>query len=98
MSDFDLIMIIVAAPAATLAMLVYGFAAPWWRSWPGWAFFSTMLALTLLLDLTLFFKWWPGHMEAKIDVAHVVYVIVVAACWLKLYAVLRQQFNRHRRR
>lgn len=98
MNSFDVIVVILGAVPATLATLIYFVAAPWWRSWPGRAFFSTMLALALLLDLTLFFRWWPNHWPVKQDIAHGVYVLVAIACWLKLYAVLREQFKRHRRR
>lgn len=97
MSTFDLVVIWIAAIPATAALLLYGCLSAWWRFWPGRAFFSTMLAVALLLDLTIFFQRWHGHLAAKEDIAKGVYVVVAIACWLKCYAVIRQQIIRRRR-
>lgn len=96
--SIDLWLVVVAAIPATLALLLYGALAPWWRSWPGWAFFSTLLAVALLLDLTLVFTWSHFSPATEEGISRGVMGVVIAGCWLKFVAVLRQQILRHRDR
>lgn len=85
-----------AAPAATITPLLYAITAPWMRSLYGYAFLASTTALALLVDLTLFFHVWEGHIEAKKAISLAVYALVVLAVWLKLITVARAQVLRRR--
>lgn len=86
MTTIGLVLIFAAAVPATVVPVAYGLLLPWWRSWLGRAFMTEATALALVLDLSLAFRYWPGHDTIKGDVALAVYALIAAGCWMMLLA------------
>ena len=98
MSTETLALIIVwaAAPAATLVPIVYGLLQPWWRSLTGRALMTSTVGLALLIDLSLIFRAWDGHLQTKREIALAIYVLICAGSWLMLLALVRAQLRSRR--
>ena len=98
MSTETLALIIVwaAAPAATLVPIIYGITASWWRSLTGRALMTSAVGLALLIDLSLIFRAWDGHLQTKREIALVIYVLICAGSWLMLLALVRAQLRSRR--
>jgi hypothetical protein len=98
MSDvhIDLIILTGAAVAANLFCILYWITAPWYRSEVGRAAWSMTFSVALLLDTALVAYWF--HWTVPAWVAHVIYVVIFVACWLKFGAWLHEQVLKRRRR
>ncbi|WP_310962159.1 putative phage holin [Nocardioides terrisoli] len=88
--------IVAAAPAATAVPIVYAATARWWRSLIGRAMMTSAVGLALLVDLSLIFHGWSGHLGVKEAIALVVYGIVACGAWLTLFALARTQVLQRR--
>lgn len=84
------------APAATLIPLIYAATARWYRSLVGRAFMVSATGLMLLVDLSLTFRAWDGHIAFKQNAALCVYVLILVGLWLTLFALVREQVRRRR--
>lgn len=98
MQTLALWIIWAAAPPATMLVVLYAATAPFWRTSAGRALIVSKIALALLIDLTLLFHAVPGHIEAKMRIALVVYVLIAAGAWLMFLELVRAQVLRHRSR
>jgi hypothetical protein len=82
-----------AAPPATLVPILYGFTARWWASLSGRALMTSALGLALLIDLSLMFRSWEGHVDLKQRIALVVYALICVGAWLMLFSLIRVQWR-----
>lgn len=80
------VLILAAAPPATLFPLLYGLTAPWWRAWIGRALFASSLGLGLLIDISLLYKVFGDNYALRDVVRLSVYFIIVCGAWLTFTA------------
>lgn len=93
--DWAVCLVTAAAAAATLFVLLYGASAPWYRSVFGRALMTGEVALAVLLDLALWAHW--SHHTIPRWVVLTVYTLIAVGCWMRLGAVVHEQFWKRRR-
>lgn len=89
--------LIVAAVPATLAVLVYGLGAPWWRSLTGATMLGLTTCLAVILDLSVAVRILGRPFPGLVEVALVLYAGVAVFLWLLLALVVRAQLLPRRR-
>lgn len=95
-THIDVLILSVAAVAANLFCILYWVTAPWYRSEAGRAAWSMTFSVALLLDVALA-AYWRGWTVAP-WVSHLIYLVILVACWLKFGALIHEQVrNRNRR-
>ena len=82
--------------AATLFVLIYLLAAPFYRSEYGRASWTIMLALALLIDISLLAFWLEWTVAEWL--ARCIYVLISLGCLLKLWALVNEQLLKPRQR
>ena len=98
MSDthIDVVILTIAAVAANLFCILYWITAPWYRSEAGRAAWSMTFSVALLLDVALLAFWF--HWTVAPWIAHVIYLVILVACWLKFGALVHEQIRQRRDR
>lgn len=91
------LLILAAAPAATLFPIVYGFTSPWHRSLIGRALMTKAVGLALLIDISLLYKWLGDDYAARDIVRLTVYGLITAGVWLQFAALMVEKFGHARR-
>lgn len=95
------ILILLAAPAATLYPLLFCLTAPWrgagawWRSPIGRALMTKAMGLALLIDLALLHRVvepYPGQEAVRL----VVFSLIVAGVWMALGALIYEKHKASR--
>ena len=94
------LLVLVAAPPATLFPLIYGFTVRWWTFWIGRALLTSSVGLALLIDISLLYKWLGDDYLLRDIVRLTVYAIIAVGAWLKLASILieKRRSRRSRRR
>ena len=92
------LMILSAAPAATLFPLIYGFTVRWWTFPIGRALMVSSTGLGLLIDISLIYQWLGDDYFLRDVVRLSVYGFIVAGAWLKLIAILIEKSRGKRSR
>ena len=82
------LIVLLAAPPATLFPLLYGVTRPWWRSLVGRYVFTSALGLGLLIDISLLYNWLGDQYFARDIVRLTVYSLIAAGAWLSLLSFL----------
>jgi hypothetical protein len=82
------LLVLLAAPAATLFPLIYGFTVRWWTFWIGRALMVSSTALGLLIDISLIYNWLGDDYFLRDVVRLTVFGMIAAGAWLKLIAIL----------
>ncbi len=82
-------LVYLAWPATLLYPLIYGFTAPWWRSWIGRALMVEAVGVFVLLTFSVLYQWFgPGYWGR--DVIRITGMSVsLLGFWLVLFALLR---------
>lgn len=91
----DVFILTAAAVAANVFCILYWITAAWYRSEAGRAAWSMVFSVALLLDVALLAYWF--HWTVPPWAAHVIYLVICLACWLKLAALVHVQIRRRRR-
>lgn len=84
--------LIFAAVPATLAALLYGLLAPWWKSALGRILMSLMCSVAVLLDLTLVLNtYFSMNPTVALFIARAVFAMTGVVAWvLVAYIILAQ--------
>lgn len=84
------LLVIAAAPAATLFPFCYAWIARgvWWRTPIGRALMTSSTALALLIDISLVYKAFGDDYVLRDAVRLTVFALVALGAWLKLGALL----------
>lgn len=90
-------LIVIAAPAQTAFILLYGLGSPWWRSLIGRALFTKALGLAAIVDLSLAYHWFGDNYFLRDPVRIGVFVVIAVGAWLQLTAFVKQRLERRRR-
>lgn len=88
------ILVALAAPAATAFPIIYALTSPWWRSLLGWALMHAAVGLALLIDISLLYAWLGDDYAARDAVRLSVYALIVVGAWLQCAALLVEKFRR----
>lgn len=95
--DWGVFLITMAAIPSTLALLLYGCFAPWYRSVIGRARVIAEFGWVALLDLALYIHWTHWIPPRRLVLA--IYLVIAVGAWLWLGAVIHEQFwKRYQRR
>ena len=83
------ILVVAAAPAATVFPLMYAWVARgvWWRTPTGRALMTSSTGLALLIDISLAYKVFGDDYALRDVVRLTVYALIAAGAWLKLGAL-----------
>ena len=92
--DWGVVLITAAAVASNLALLLYGFSAPWYRSVFGRARVVAEVGFVALLDLALY-AHWTHHILPRWLVLSV-YTLIAAGAWMWLGAIVEEQLKRRK--
>lgn len=93
----NLVLLLIATPPATAFVLTYGLLLPWFRSWTGWALFTSSTGLALLLNANLWFRLYMWPLLAREGwLRVVVYAGIAVGAWL-MYGALTVTLLRARR-
>lgn len=92
------LLIVIAAPAATIFPLWYGLTVRWWTFWIGRALMMSSLGLGLLIDISLVYQWLGDDYFLRDIVRLTVYSIIAAGAWLKLISLAIEKFHARRHR
>jgi hypothetical protein len=90
------LLVLSAAPAATLFPLIYGLTVRWWTFWIGRALMVSSTGLGLLIDISLIYNWLGDDYALRDVVRLTVYAFITLGAWLKLVAILLEKFRSHR--
>ncbi|WP_067428394.1 putative phage holin [Nocardioides jensenii] len=93
-----LLLIVAAAPPATVFPLLYGLSAPWWRSLVGRALMTSSLGLAFLIDISLAYKAFGDNYALRDVVRLSVYALIVCGAWMQFLALavqLRRRLRKH---
>ena len=92
------ILVLVAAPAATLFPICYAWISRglWWRTPAGRALMVSSTALALLIDISLAYQWLGDDYAARDVVRLTVYALIATGAWLKLGALLWEHHKQRR--
>lgn len=84
------VLVIAAAPAATLFPFVYAWVARgiWWRTPTGRALMASSTGLALLIDISLVYKAFGDDYALRDAVRLSVYALIALGAWLKFGALL----------
>ena len=85
------LLVLAAAPPATIFPLIYGFTVRWWTFWIGRALLTSSVGLALLIDISLMYKWLGDDYLLRDIVRLTVYAILATGAWLTLFAILREK-------
>ncbi len=93
------ILVLIAAPPATLFPLAYAWIARgvWWRTPAGRALMTSSTALALLIDISLLYQWLGDDYALRDAVRLTVYALVALGAWLKLGALLLESWRGRKR-
>lgn len=93
------ILVLIAAPPATLFPLTYAWIARgvWWRTPAGRALMTSSTALALLIDISLLYQWLGDDYALRDAVRLTVYALVALGAWLKLGALLLESWRGRKR-
>lgn len=86
------LLIIAAAPAATLFPIGYAWVARdvWWRTPAGRALMTSSTALALLIDISLAYQAFGDDYPAREIVRLSVFALIAAGAWLSLGALIHE--------
>jgi hypothetical protein len=90
--DKAVALITAAAVASTLALILYGLFAPWWRSVIGRARVAAEFGWVALLDVVLYVHW--SHKIVPGWLALTLYAVIAVGAWMWLGAVVEQLWKR----
>ena len=84
------LLVVAAAPAATLFPFLYGWVARrvWWRNPTGRALMTSSTALALLIDISLVYQAFGDDYALRDAVRLTVFALIAAGAWLKLGALV----------
>src|SRR5690242_7181820 len=85
------LLVLSAAPPATLFPLIYGFTVRWWTFPIGRALMVSSSALGLLVDISLLYNWLGDDYALRDVVRLTVFALISAGAWLKLVAILLEK-------
>jgi hypothetical protein len=91
------LLVLSAAPAATLFPIFYAFTSPWWRSLTGRALMTSSVGLALLIDISLLYQWLGDDYYLRDHVRLGVYALISAGAWMQLLAFVGAKFRARRR-
>ena len=86
-----ILLVLSAAPPATLFPLIYGFTVRWWTFPIGRALMVSSTALGLLIDISLLYNWLGDDYYLRDVVRLTVFGLISAGAWLKLVAILLEK-------
>lgn len=92
------LLIMAAAPPATLFPLVYGFTAPWWRSLVGRALMVKAVGLALLIDVSIVYQIFGDDYPLRDAVRLGVFSLITVGVWMQFGALMHEKFTVHRRK
>lgn len=94
------LLILCAAPPATLFPILYAIVAPWRSTVAGRALMTSSVALALLIDISLIYQWLGDDYALRDVVRFSVYVLILCGAWMQLGALVYQQirYRKHHRR
>ena len=87
----SLLLLIIAAPAATLFPILYMLTAPWWQTWVGRALVVSKIGLAVLVDASLAFHYLGPAYPHRAEVTLTAFALIVVGTWLYLGALVREQ-------
>ena len=93
-----ILLVLSAAPPATLFPLIYGFTVRWWTFPIGRALMVSSTALGLLIDISLLYNWLGDDYYLRDVVRLTVFSLISAGAWLKLVAILLEKTRGKRAR
>lgn len=88
----SLILILIAAPAQTMFILIYGLGSPWWRSLLGRALFTKALGLALLVDISVLYHFLGDEYVYRDVVRVTVFSLIAVGAWLQLMALIKEKY------
>lgn len=92
------VLIVAAAPAATLFPIVYGFSSPWWRTLIGRALVTKAVGLALLIDISIAYQilgdQYPGRDAVRLSV----YALITAGVWMQFSALMVEKWRARKSR
>ena len=86
-----ILLVLSAAPPATLFPLIYGFTVRWWTFPIGRALMVSSSALGMLIDISLLYNWLGDDYALRDVVRLTVFSLISAGAWLKLVAILLEK-------
>lgn len=92
--DWGVVLITAAGAASTLALVLYGLFAPWYRSVIGRARVVAEVGWVALLDLALYVHW--SHRVIPDQLVLALYALIAAGALLWLGAVFHEQIWKRR--
>lgn len=92
------LLVVSAAPPATLFPLIYGFTVRWWTFPIGRALMVSSTALGLLVDISLAYQWLGDDYYLRDVVRLTVFSLISLGAWLKLVAILLEKRRGRRAR
>lgn len=92
------ILILAAAPPATLFPIVYGFTAPWWKTLIGRALLTKAIGLALLIDISLIYKFLGDEYFLRDVVRLSVYALITVGTWMQFSALLVEKYHARKER
>lgn len=90
------LLILVAAPAATAFPIVYGLTSPWYRSLLGRALMTKAVGLALLIDISLIYQWLGDDYFLRNVVRLTVYSLIAAGVWMQCTALVVEKVRARR--
>lgn len=85
------VLLIAAAPPATLFPLIYGLALPWYRSLVGRALMTSSVGLGLLVDISLVYRVLGADYQARDVVRLTVFSVVTLGSYLQFWALVYER-------
>jgi len=98
--DWALLLLLLAAPAATLYPAVLVATTRWHQSLIGRALLTKAVGLALLIDLSLAYRVLGADYQGRDAARLTVFGLITIGVWMQLYALLRnkvRQWTRGRR-
>lgn len=85
----NIIILFIACPPSIAFVVTYGFLQPWYKSWWGWALFSSAASLSMLLVVNLLFRLYGWELLAREGwLRTCVYGLITLGTWLTFIALL----------
>lgn len=85
----DIAFLCLGAPPAVLFAAAYAFAQPWYRSWLGWALFTSAASLACLLTEALLFRLFGWHLLDRTGwLRTILYGFTAAGAWMMLTSLV----------
>lgn len=81
------VIVVAAAPFATLFAFAYMLTRPWWTTAIGRAMLVSSLSLALLIDISLLYQWLGDNYALRDAVRLTVFTLILAGVVFKCWAL-----------